>query len=385
MKKYISQQNNPNFVYPNNNLAEYDVDIIHNITTNTVTGTLNTVAFSGTTSSLTLTINATWDKNDAEPFITSGNTLELWSVHCMTPDQPYYKPWRMIGKRQSSVTDLTTYTSSITYNITPAQMGVSSFTNGTYNFEIRFIGGISVYPISFSGIISGLAVTPTPTPTQSSNFVPSPTPTPSVTSSPFPAGTHTPTPTPTGTPTSTPLTPIYSFKLGTGVTSTDACNNYNPSINNTYWSYDNALDNLSELYLNGTYPLSGTPPNNYYSDGTVVWYVTAGVLVGATMCTYTATPTPTPTQTNQSYGFYTGATYANSTLACAASVYPQIGLFLPLNVTTPTVGAYFYKDQYCTPGNTFVGNGNYYKVRQNSSAWALQVASSGQITAVTTC
>ena len=83
--------------------------------------------------------------------------------------------------------------------------------------------------------------------------------------------------------------------------------------------------------------------------------------------------------------YVTGATNANSTIACAASVYPQIGLFLPLNVTTPTVGAYFYKDQYCTPGNTFVGNGNYYKVRQNSSAWALQVASSGQITAVTTC
>jgi hypothetical protein len=187
MKKYISQQNNPNFVYPNNNLAEYDVDIIHNINSNTVTGTLNSSTLSGTTSTLTLTINATWNKNDAEVFITSGNTLQLWSVHCMTPTEPYYKPWRLIGTKESATLELSTYTATVTYTITPAMMGVSSFTNGTYNFEIRMIGGLSVYPISFSGVVSGIVVTPTPTPTPSATVGLTPTPTP----------TKTPTPTPT--------------------------------------------------------------------------------------------------------------------------------------------------------------------------------------------
>jgi hypothetical protein len=308
----------------------------------------------------------------------------------MTPDQQYYKPWRLIGRRTTTVLDLTTYTSSITYNITPAQMGVSSFTNGTYNFEIRFIGGISIYPVSFTGVLSTIAITPTPTPTatvtSSSGFVASPTPTPSPTSSPLaPGATRTPTPTPTTSPTSTPLTPIYSFKLGTGTTSTNACNNYNPSINNTYWSYDNALDNGSTLYLNGSYPLSGTPPNNYYSDGTVVWYVTAGVLVGGTICTFTPTPPPSPTALGVGYGINTGTTFVNSTLACAAALYPGPTIYLTAGDTTPTVGDYFYLDQYTTPGNTFVGNGNYYCVRRGGTLWAIQIGATGQITAVTTC
>jgi hypothetical protein len=186
-KKYIGQQNNPNFVYPNNNLAEYDVDIIHNINSNTVTGILNLHLLSGTTTGLTLTIDASWDKNNAETFVTSGNTLQLWSVHCMTPDKKYYKPWRLIGKEESATLNLTTYTGSATYTITPAMMGVTSFTNGTYYFEIRFIGGTSIYPYSFDAVISGLPITPTPTPTPSATVGLTPSPTP----------TKTPTPTPT--------------------------------------------------------------------------------------------------------------------------------------------------------------------------------------------
>ena len=197
MNKYISQQNNPNFVYPNNNLAEYDVDIIHNINTNTVTGILNSSTLSGTTTGLTLTINATWYKNDSEVFITSGNTLQLWSIHCMTPNQPYYKPWRLVAKQESATLDLTTYDGVVTYTITPAMMGVSSFDNGTYNFEIRMIGGLSVYPISFTGVISGLPVTPTPTPTPTGTPGASATPTPTPTQTPGLSPSPTPTPSPT--------------------------------------------------------------------------------------------------------------------------------------------------------------------------------------------
>lgn len=154
MNKYISQQNNQNFVYPNYNLAEYDVDIIHNINVNGVTGTLNSSSATGTSSTLTLTINATWTKNNAEVFVTSGSTLQLWSVHCMVPTIMYYKPWRLVGKTQSNTIGLTTFTGTVTYTITAAMMGVASFATGTYYFEIRFIGGTSVYPISFTKSIT---------------------------------------------------------------------------------------------------------------------------------------------------------------------------------------------------------------------------------------
>jgi len=154
MNKYISQQNNLNFVYPNYNLAEYDVDIIHNINVNGVTGTLNSSSFSGTSSNVTLTLNATWTKNDAEVYINSENILSLWSVHCMTPNKQYYKPWRMVSSVGTSSTGTTTYTATESYTITPEMMAISLFTTGTYYFEIRFIGGTSVYPISFTKSIT---------------------------------------------------------------------------------------------------------------------------------------------------------------------------------------------------------------------------------------
>lgn len=150
MNKYISQQNNQNFVYPNYNLAEYDVDIIHNIYNNSVLGTLNSSSLSGTTSGLTLTVDATWIKNSSEPFVNNNDYLQIWSVHCMTPSKMYYKPWRLIGKEQSSDISIINYPATVTYSITPAMMGVASFATGTYYFEIRFIGATSVYPISFS-------------------------------------------------------------------------------------------------------------------------------------------------------------------------------------------------------------------------------------------
>ena len=115
----------------------------------------------------------------------------------MTPDKPYYKPWRLIGKEESATLNLTTYTSEVIYTITPAMMGVSSFTNGTYYFEIRFIGGTSIYPYSFDAVISGLPVTPTPTPTPTGTPGASATPTPTPTQTPGLSPSPTPTPSPT--------------------------------------------------------------------------------------------------------------------------------------------------------------------------------------------
>jgi hypothetical protein len=210
----------------------------------------------------------------------------------------------------------------------------------------------------------------------------------------LPNSSPTPTPTPTSpntTPTSTPLTPIYSYKLGTGVTSTDACIDYDPPLNINYWSYDSVLDNGTQLYSVGDYPLSGTPPTGYYANGTTVWYFVGGVLVGGTMCTYTPTPTPTPTQLGEPFGIYTGQTYATSGNTCSADgahIYTGITNVYLGPSDTPSVGDYFYKDTYSTPGNTFVGNGNWYIVKQATPTliiYACQVGATGQILAVTTC
>jgi hypothetical protein len=252
-----------------------------------------------------------------------------------------------------------------------SRVGTSCLSGNTIT-PIRFFekGGGSLY----------VPFTPTPTPTQNTNLFPTPTPTPANNL-------------PATTPTSTPLTPIYQYRLGTGTTSTNACNNYNPDYSNLYFSYTapSGFTNGSMLYSVMGYPLDPAylAPNGWYANSGYTWGLVSGVVVGYAPCTYTPTPTPTPTQTNQGYGVYTGATYSTSTLACAADVYPNATFFLPLNITTPTIGAYVYKDMYCTPGNVFVGNSNYYKVRQVASSilhiWAIKIGSGGEITDVAIC
>ena len=58
-------------------------------------------------------------------------------------------------------------------------MGVSSFTSGVYNFEVRFIGKRAIYPICYSASV--VISSPTPTPTATSGLSPTPTPTPTAT------------------------------------------------------------------------------------------------------------------------------------------------------------------------------------------------------------
>lgn len=383
MKKYIGQVNSENFIYPNNTLYEYDVEIIHDINNNSVDGDVTNFALGKSGPNINVTFDYVWNKNGAEPYIDSSNNLHLFSVHMMSDSQSYFKPWICVGSKTTTGTTQTTVSGAYAVTVTPAMVGVSSFGNGNYYFEIRFIGHRAIDPVLISQPFNVSTPTPTPTPTSSAGSVaPSPTPTSSALA---PGTTRTPTPTPSYTPTSTPLTPTYSFKLGTGETSTSACIDYDPGSSNTYWSYDSALDNGTQLYSVGDYPLSGTPPNGYYSNGTTVWYLTSGILVGGTMCTFTPTPTPTPTQLGVGFGINTGTTFTTSTAACTAALYPGPTIYLTAGDTNPTVGDYFYKDQYTTPGNTFVGNGNYYCVRKGGTLWAIQIGSSGQITAVTTC
>jgi hypothetical protein len=216
-RKYIKQVDNDNFVYPNNNLAEYDIEIIHDINNNSVTGSV--VNFSATTvssSSITFSFGYTWTKNGAEPFILNNGHLSLVSVHCFVNGQQYYKPWNLVYEINTSDPNATSVTGVETFTITPGQFGLSSFTDGIYYFEFRFIGHRAVYPVCASLNVTAATPTPTPTPTATGGptstptVTPTPTPTggPTFTPTPTPTVTSTPTATPTSTPTSTPtITP----------------------------------------------------------------------------------------------------------------------------------------------------------------------------------
>lgn len=147
MSKYIPQINNTNFVYPNYDLAEYDVDIIHNINDNSVTGTVNSFTVSGVTSTgMTVVWGITWNLNGAEPFIRNIGNYSTTTLHMLGATQTYYKPWRAVSSVAVSA-GTTTQTTSRADIITPSQLGLTTFTSGTYYFEIRFIGATSIYPV----------------------------------------------------------------------------------------------------------------------------------------------------------------------------------------------------------------------------------------------
>jgi len=149
MSKYIPQLNETNFVFPNYELSEYDVDIIHNINDNSVSGTVTNFVVSGTarTTGITFTHDYTWSKNGAEPFISTSGQIHLLSVHMIAGGQTYYKPWRCVDIVTNGTTGSTTYSGSNTVTVTPSMMGLTTFSSGTYYFEIRMIGLKSIYPI----------------------------------------------------------------------------------------------------------------------------------------------------------------------------------------------------------------------------------------------
>ena len=146
--KYIPQLNETNFVYPNYEISEYDVDILHTLNNNSVTGTVTNFVVSGTarTTGITFTHNFTWSKNNADVFINSSEQLNVFSVHMLAANQTYYKPWRLVDRAVSSAS-ATSLSGSNTITVTPSMMGIASFSSGNYYFEIRMIGLKSVYPI----------------------------------------------------------------------------------------------------------------------------------------------------------------------------------------------------------------------------------------------
>jgi hypothetical protein len=148
-RKYVGQINSKNFVYPNQNLAEYDVEIIHDINDNCVSGTITDITVSSSSSTgITITHNGTFSMNGAKPFLTTfanpNYTLQYLSVHCQVPNQTYMNTWKVVDVLNTTTSTPSTYTgNTITGNvitILPSMFGLSVFTSGTYYFEFRFIG-----------------------------------------------------------------------------------------------------------------------------------------------------------------------------------------------------------------------------------------------------
>jgi len=188
--KYIPQINNQNFIYPNNDLPEYDINIIHDINDNSVSGYTGTLTpGSISSSSMTFTIPYVWSLNGAVRVLNQSSTsTNVVSVHMLAAGQTYFKPWRLVAI-QGAATNATTASGNLTFTVTPSQLGLSTFVYGTYYFEVRFIGAKAIYPVCLSYLANTL---PTPTPTPTPTSTPTITPTPTATSGP------TPTPTPTG-------------------------------------------------------------------------------------------------------------------------------------------------------------------------------------------
>jgi hypothetical protein len=189
-RKYIKQLIDRDFVYPNKDRYLYDTEMVHTINDRSVSGVVTT--FSATTvsdSSITISVNLTWSKNNADPFISDSNFLNYASIHGMAEGQLYFKPWVTLAFFRTDTLNVGSASITSTFPITPDQLGLTTFENGTYYFEVRFIGKRSVYPVCVNLDITTIptpepSATPTPTPTPTSNFEPTPTPTPTLTPTP---------------------------------------------------------------------------------------------------------------------------------------------------------------------------------------------------------
>lgn len=355
-RKYIKQRTSSNFVYPNNSLEEYDVEIVHDINNNSVTGTTTAISGSSVSSSgITFSFNYTWAQNGAELFsigtstptcpeyqvanngsssaelqwfdcsnnpiiefvdpfsslkipsakintvvclsdqsICSGVTISqvtqeygILSVHMMEPNTIYYKPWRLVTAVTS--TSGTTKSGTVTFTVTPSQMGVSSFSNGVYSFEIRMIGKRAIFPICQNVTVSTI---PGPTPTPTVTTTKTPTPTPTMTSTPG----ASPSPTPTITPTKQIST---IFKSGATINVTDT--GYIKYDTSTATDVYQFISTLGVVTLTACIDCDTIFPGVPFADIANFTIIQCG-----TGCSGVPTPSPTPTPSTSatSYGHY---------------------------------------------------------------------------------
>lgn len=145
--QYIKQINNQNFVYPNFDLAEYDVNILHNINNNSVSGVVNSLTATYVTSTgITFNFSYTWYGNGAELYSGNSTNRKIVSIHMDTPNSPYFKPWRMVTYF-TTTGSIVSITGTSGFTVTPSNLQEPNFVSGIYNFDIRFIGANATYPV----------------------------------------------------------------------------------------------------------------------------------------------------------------------------------------------------------------------------------------------
>jgi len=190
--KYIGQVNNQSFLYPNNYLAEYDIDIIHEINNNSVIGIIQnfTTTLSADKLILNISFDFEWIRNNAEVFRMADGSLAVFSVHIIE-NNTYFKPNQTVNyySQTGATPDTIVDNVSIDEHFEYDGYDYSPWPEDTFYYEIRFIGRRAIYPIMGSFTVTYPPPTPTPTPTPS--LTPGLTPTPTSTNNP------TPTPTPT--------------------------------------------------------------------------------------------------------------------------------------------------------------------------------------------
>ena len=179
-KKYIKQITSNNFIYPNNELYEYDTEIIHDINNNMVSGNVTNfaVTYTNNNQSLVISFDYSWALNSAEPSFLKNGQLSVLSLHMMTSTQKYFKPWQCIYNVSSSSTSAQTLTGTTSTTIDFGQV----MPQGDYTFEFRFIAHRCIFPI-VANYTATYPATPTPTPT-STPGLPAATPTPTPTLNP---------------------------------------------------------------------------------------------------------------------------------------------------------------------------------------------------------
>ncbi len=225
-RKYIRQQILQDFVFPNNEVSQYDVDdIVHDLNDNCVSGEINSfTATLDSSTGMTISFDMTWNLNGAEPWIRNSNALGIWSIHMLAPGQDYYKPWRVVDSRSFATLTATTYNNVASTTFPSSRAGLTGFTDGTYYFEVRFIGHRCVYPVCVNLNLSVPTPTPTPTPTMTPTITPTATPgTPTPTLTPTQTLTPTLTPTQTQTPTPTDTSPTIYTHGAVRATCSDFC------------------------------------------------------------------------------------------------------------------------------------------------------------------
>lgn len=400
-RKYIAQQQDINYIYPNNVLNQYDVEIVHDINDNCVTGTVTGLtATTFTSTGMTLSFNYSWSLNGAKRFLNHDNTATMiLSLHGMkgmvstgsTVDDSYYNPWRILYHVTGSTTT-TSQTATVTTGvITPAMFGLSAFTNSYYTFEFRLIGEDCVLPICGQLELGGLTPTPTPTPT--------------------PAG-------PTPTPTATPSVPCVCVAINvTGATAGPEGQSGQIEYNDCYGNLTGAIFTTNGIryrcmdytgneiqvfsFSNLTYEIAagfscsaGTCPTDIVVTPTPTPTSTPGgptstptptptaTSVGPTSTptptpTATATPTPTPTATSIPLYTYIGCGRGTTEAATCADVVNDRTFYSDCDSGSFGTFCFVYVDTFPNPLT------GYNFVQINSATWAIN-SITGQITGLAT-